>query len=30
MKKLYSEKKVFIEQVIPEWIKAGKERELGY
>lgn len=30
MKKLYAEKKVFLETVIPEWIKAGKEREKSY
>lgn len=30
MKKLNAEKRVFIETVLPEWIKAGKEREKGY
>lgn len=29
-KKLNAEKKVFIETVVPEWIKAGKEREKSY
>jgi nitrite reductase (cytochrome c-552) len=30
MKKLVAEKKIFIETVLPEWIKAGKEREQNY
>ena len=30
MKKLNAEKRVFLETVLPEWIKAGKEREKGY
>jgi nitrite reductase (cytochrome c-552) len=30
MKKLIAEKKVFIETVLPEWIRAGKEREKTY
>jgi len=30
MKKLNSEKKLFIEQVIPKWIKVGEEREKTY
>lgn len=30
MNKLRAEKKVFIETVIPEWIKTGQEREKGY
>jgi nitrite reductase (cytochrome c-552) len=30
MRKLQADKKVFIETVIPEWVKAGQEREKGY
>lgn len=30
MKKLIAEKKVFIETVLPEWIRAGKKREKTY
>jgi nitrite reductase (cytochrome c-552) len=30
MKKLNDDKKVFLETVVPEWIKAGEEREKGY
>jgi nitrite reductase (cytochrome c-552) len=30
MKKLNDEKKVFLKTVVPEWIKAGEEREKGY
>ncbi len=30
MKKLNDEKKIFLEEVLPEWIKAGKERENAY
>jgi len=30
MKKLNSEKKLFIEQVVPEWIRVGEEREKTY
>jgi nitrite reductase (cytochrome c-552) len=30
MKKLIEEKKVFIETILPQWIKAGKEREKTY
>lgn len=30
MKKLNSEKQVFLETVLPEWIKEGKEREKDY
>jgi len=30
MKKLTEEKKVFLEEVLPEWIKTGKERENLY
>jgi nitrite reductase (cytochrome c-552) len=30
MKKLYADKKVFIDKVIPEWFKAGTEREKEY
>jgi nitrite reductase (cytochrome c-552) len=30
MKTLNEEKKVFLENVLPEWIKAGRERELSY
>jgi nitrite reductase (cytochrome c-552) len=30
MNKLRAEKKAFIETVIPEWVKAGREREKGY
>jgi len=30
MKQLNSDKKIFIEKVIPEWIKQGQAREAGY
>jgi nitrite reductase (cytochrome c-552) len=30
MKKLYEEKKVFLETVVPVWDKIGREREAGY
>jgi nitrite reductase (cytochrome c-552) len=30
MKKLTAEKEVFLKTVVPEWIKAGREREQGY
>lgn len=30
MQKLDSEKKVFLETVLPEWLKTGKEREMSY
>lgn len=30
MKKYESEKKIFLEKVLPEWIKAGEERERTY
>jgi hypothetical protein len=30
MKKLTSEKKVFLETIVPEWIKKAKEREATY
>ncbi len=30
MKKLIAEKKVFLETVVPEWIKTGQEREAKY
>jgi nitrite reductase (cytochrome c-552) len=30
VKKLNTDKKVFLETIVPEWIKAGKEREKGY
>lgn len=30
MKTLNEEKKAFLENVLPEWIKAGRERELSY
>ncbi len=30
MKKFVSEKKIFIDQVLPQWIKAGEEREKSY
>lgn len=30
MNKFKTEKKLFLETVLPEWIKTGKEREAGY
>ncbi len=30
MKKLNEEKKIFLETVVPGWVKAGEERETGY
>lgn len=30
IKKLRDEKKIFLDNVVPEWIRAGKEREAGY
>lgn len=30
MNKLNADKKIFLEEVLPEWIKAGKERESSY
>ena len=30
VKKLNADKKVFLETVMPEWIKEGKEREKSY
>ncbi|MBS1232264.1 MAG: nrfA, partial [Bacteroidetes bacterium] len=30
MKKLNEEKKIFLESVLPGWIKTGEEREKGY
>jgi len=30
MKKLREEKKVFLENIVPEWINSGKEREKDY
>lgn len=30
MDKLNNDKKMFVENVLPLWIKAGKERELTY
>jgi nitrite reductase (cytochrome c-552) len=29
MKKLRDEKKIFVENVVPEWIRTGKEREMN-
>ena len=30
MPKLNAEKKIFLDNVLPKWIEAGKEREKGY
>ena len=30
MKKLNTEKKIFLETIIPQWDKIGRDREIGY